>query len=216
MRVILLADATISISIPLRCFHNTPPAYEACPILKGAKAHGQLKFASNAGAAPFLECQVKRAMGLSRMVRLAEMPRQLSHVPPTSRGGQLQYFLTYRLKAPEGGDNSMIALFSSVSILSEISLTRRSATRPIEHPRDGRIVQFASYEISKGTSRPVRVMDQVGEIGGVVTVPANVYTAYSCGAEVEYGLYAKIKSPSLREALNVRCPVHIPASVECT
>lgn len=200
-----------SLKIPMRCLHDTPPDYQARPALSGTPVRGQLKFAGSGSAAPLLECQVITA-------RLCGIPRlthsQLSHVRPSNRGGRLQYSLAYRLVSASQATGGADPLLPSIKLDCTITLTRRSSTRPAEYPGNARVMRFAPYDIAKGENQPVEMRSNIGEIVGHVVLPPNEYTAYSCAAEVEYGLHAHIRSSALLAELDATCPVHIPASVE--
>lgn len=214
---------------------DAPPDYSSSEF-KVARAKGPMKYASEGEEPPMVEAEV-RVNATGGQENQTKWDCQLSFKPPTCRGGRIKYQVAYRLvkrtaedPLPGYGEDSKsppamsptsesafvfqpnAPLFSQIKPKIEVVLTRRALTRPIERPKNGQPFEFASYILVAGKTEPATEEDGVGMVEGIIQVPSNEVTAFTCGAEVRHDVGVKIISPAMRRPLFVKKNVVLPSS----
>lgn len=220
--------------IPLLIVDDSPPDYSSSEF-KVARAKGPMKYASEGEEPPMVEIEVGAKP--RHPVATVDQGQQLSFKAPTDRGGHIKYQVAYRLvqrsaedllpgyeedpKSPLAtsptSDSAFVfqpnaPLFSQIKPKVEVVLTRRALTRPVERPRNGQPFEFASYVLVAGKNETSTEQDGVGQVEGVIQVPANEVTAFTCGAEVRYDVGVKLMSPAMRRPIFLKKNVVLPSA----
>jgi hypothetical protein len=103
-------------------------------------------------------------------------------------------------------------LFSQIKPKIEVVLTRRANTRPIERPKNGQPFEFASHILTAGKNDSGTENDGIGQVSGLLQVPANEVTAFTCGAEVRHDVAVKVTSPAMRRPIFLKRNVVLPSA----
>lgn len=103
-------------------------------------------------------------------------------------------------------------MFSQIKPKIEVVLTRRAATRPIERPKNGIPFEFGSIILTAGKNGPVTEEEGVGMLSGLLQVPNNEVTAFTCGAEVRHDVGVKLTSPAMRRPIFLKRNVVLPSA----
>lgn len=118
--------------------------------------------------------------------------------------------------------SSSAPLLSTVNPRLEVILNRASRTRPIERSREGQEFQWAPMAIAQGkndssSSNPNEDNEERnarlghGELKGVLQIPKDEITMFTCGAEISHFVQARLFSQALKRPITVRCRVYLPS-----
>lgn len=109
-------------------------------------------------------------------------------------------------------------LLASINPRVEVGLTRRCVTRPVEKPLDGIQSGFPSYLLVIGTNNPLidgtssyDPQRGIGEIKGELVVPKGEVSVFTCGADIQHSVSAKMVSDILRGPIIATGKVYLPS-----
>lgn len=115
---------------------------------------------------------------------------------------------------------SSAPLLPTVSPRVEVILNRASRTRPIERKYEGQEFQWAPMAIAQGKNETPEQSEEIiernarlghGEMKGVLQVPKDEVTMFTCGAEISHFIQARVYSQALKRPITVRCRVYLPS-----